>query len=362
MKTLQSLWLGTFLLVAGCAPSNIPTPASLAKIERAAHQARVATIKRQSEKAWRLGKISWTMARFNATLCPKTRWDFGFHYLWPGRSEDEKNRAAWREAVNTNDEEVTIAYVAPNSPAAKAGFQDGDKIIKINSLTLTSGRQAERVLKHIGKTISRKAEIFVTVQREQQRLAMLPMRPVKICAYHPALLKAGDGIYSTADSFIYLTEGMMRFTQNDAEVALVIGHEMGRLILGHSKPLSSDTHTDIARASDNLAAGLMEILWKGGKNTIAPVPQGATPAAQNLEKKADYAGIYYAARAGFDITNAASFWARVPTHHTKDTQETGTQEIDTMAKEARIVSIKTTVQEVEKKRAANQSLVPKTRR
>ena len=64
-----------------------------------------------------------------------------------------------------------------------------------------------------------------------------------------------------------MTSGMVRVVDNDSELAVTLGHEMGHSILG----------------------------------------TGSRP---DFESDADYIGLYLAARAGFDITVAPGFWRR----------------------------------------------------
>jgi predicted Zn-dependent protease len=102
---------------------------------------------------------------------------------------------------------------------------------------------------------------------------------------------------------VTVTSGMVRFCQTNDELALVVGHEMAHNAMNHMKSKRA-----------NAAGGLIvDILFAAiGVNTQGGFAKLAGNAySPAFEQEADYVGLYYTARAGFDISSAANFWRRM---------------------------------------------------
>ena len=82
---------------------------------------------------------------------------------------------------------------------------------------------------------------------------------------------------------------------------------------------------------------------------------GAAAFSQEFESEADYVGVYHAARAGFDVSNAATMWRRMGTKNPRSISLLGTTHPSTAK---RYLAIEKAVQEIELKRQAGLPLVP----
>lgn len=120
-------------------------------------------------------------------------------------------------------------------------------------------------------------------------------------------LKMGDIINAYADGdTIYFYYGMMRFIENDDELAMVMGHELAHNLMGHTKAKIENAKIGylIGRMFDE-AEGY-NAGWTGDS-----VQAGVMAYSQSFEAEADYVGLYITARAGYNIRKAMNYWRRI---------------------------------------------------
>jgi len=102
--------------------------------------------------------------------------------------------------------------------------------------------------------------------------------------------------------------GLLRLTQNDAELATVLGHELAHITMGH---LEKRAGNQIAGAFGGLLVDVA--LAAVGVNSQGAFTRGfgnvgGRAFATEFEREADYVGAYYVARAGYDAAQAEGFW------------------------------------------------------
>ena len=127
--------------------------------------------------------------------------------------------------------------------------------------------------------------------------------------------------FSVANAFcmpggkIVVYEGLLPYTQNEASLAIVLGHEIAHAVAKHSaeqitKQMNQQMGTSILGTVLNSAVG-------SGVGDIASQVAGGYFSFRNLkysrdnESEADYMGLIFAAMAGYDPANAVSFWQRM---------------------------------------------------
>jgi len=114
---------------------------------------------------------------------------------------------------------------------------------------------------------------------------------------------------------IVVYEGLLPYTQNEASLAIVLGHEIAHAVAKHSaeqitKQMNQQMGTSILGTVLNSAVG-------SGVGDIASQVAGGYFSFRNLkysrdnESEADYMGLIFAAMAGYDPANAVSFWQRM---------------------------------------------------
>ena len=111
--------------------------------------------------------------------------------------------------------------------------------------------------------------------------------PRRACGYE-VQLDPSDELNARADGRrLFISTALAGFTQNDDELALILGHELAHHVLGH-------------RHWDDV----------GGVGRTANETGMVTGGRGGQESQADRVGLYLAARAGFDTSVAAPFWIR----------------------------------------------------
>ena len=238
---------------------------------------------------------------------------------------------------------------------AKAGVVEGSTILSINE-TKDFGSQ-EDVTESLG---SKPHSRFELIDPEGIR-SFFEIDAVQVCDM-PISIEENSTINAFADgSQIIVTTGMMRFVDDD-ELALVIGHEMAHNILGHvTRSMANQMIGGFAGLLLDVAAAA------AGVNTQAAGMRAGMQAGQSVyskdfELEADYLGVYYAARAGYDVTNAANLWRKMAQESQGQTNEVAIYSSTHPGSAERFVKIEAAVQEVQEKLAQKEPLMPEEKK
>lgn len=124
---------------------------------------------------------------------------------------------------------------------------------------------------------------------------------------------------------IVVYEGLLPYTQNEASLAIVLGHEIAHAVAKHSaeqltKQLNQQMGTNILGTVLNSTVG-------SGVGDVAAQVAGGYFSFRNLkysrdnESEADYMGLIFAAMAGYDPANAVTFWKRMAAGTNSNTAE-----------------------------------------
>ena len=174
------------------------------------------------------------------------------------------------------------------------------------------------------------------------------------CVYDFQIEKS-DQINAYADGKkIVITEGMMKFTKNNDELALVLGHEFAHNMMGH-----------IAARQQNVGVGTMfgtlldSLAVSQGINTNGIFSNLGTYAgtlkySQEFEKEADYVGLYITKLAGFNITNSPEFWRRMSIKDQKSIYTASTHPTNP----ERYIGLGKAIREINLKKSNGSRLVP----
>jgi membrane-associated protease RseP (regulator of RpoE activity) len=266
MKHLAGLFLTVAVATTGCvaawpySPITEPTEAWIESSPRdASDAARFAMERRLSQVAYRIGVG-------NADLCA------GANTRFLGLVLTLSDSALGYDA-DPSSEPLTISWLIPGAPAAGSGLREGDHILDIDGEPLSFEPQAlnrltDRLRGHGNDVVS------LGIERAGSR-SQVAVNPVPACDYQVELSASEDVNAFAEERHVVVTEGMLTLLSHDDQLALVVGHELGHISAGH---------------------------------TTGGVDPGM---GTNMEAEADYLGIYFAARAGYDISGAKDVLRRI---------------------------------------------------
>lgn len=260
----------------------------------------------------RLDRVSTKILRVNTELCPKTAPDIGArtHSKKSYSKHIRKSAAHWLGAGAAK----SVLLVPESSPAGQAGLRRGDVLLN------AKGKPTGAHGKHVLDTDNR-----LHIQRRGEDL-VLQVEPVLACDYQVVLRMSGAiNAYATGRAII-VTTAMMDFAQTDAELALIVGHELAHNTMGHVPKI------------------MRNMILSGF----------ATRYTRPFEAEADYVGLYHMARAGYDISGVEVFWRRLGVANPKSIVRAKTHPITP----SRLLSIQLTAAEIQAKREAGEPLVP----
>ncbi|MEQ1597913.1 MAG: M48 family metalloprotease [Methylotenera sp.] len=301
----------------------------------------------------KLQTVSSRVITSGADMCgDKVGAYYGFDY-WNQDSFNTSMKETAKTKYNIS-EKFKILNVAPQSPAELGELKAGDTLVSIDNWLVPIGKDSIKQLKDklalSGKTFS-PVEIVVSRDSAEKKVTITP---VKSCDFS-VFLAPDDVKNAYADGKnIVVYKGMMDFFKADEEIALVLSHELAH---------NSMKHID-AKQKNAMVGGIFGLLLDvaaaaAGVNTNGEFAKTGAGLAGNsysveFEQEADYVGLYFMKKAGYEIEHAADFWRRMAVNNSqaitvKSSHPTTPQ---------RFVAIESTVKEINTKIANGETLIP----
>lgn len=262
----------------------------------------------------RLQSIRFHLGRGGLPFCSgRTRWNYGFavanqHIFAAG------DRRLARRGFGFGDK-LKILHVIADSPAHKAGLRSGDVITRVNDVEIPEGAGAKAAFDEAKVSLGGK-RLRLTIDSSGPKVAT--MNAVETCDFKITLTESQQVRAFARGRGISVTRGMLWFA-SDPQLAFVLAHELVHVVRGHSRKV-----------------GRLGVKQK------------------DLEREADYVGLYVMARAGFDIREAPKFWRRIAANFPSMLASARTHP----ATSQRFVAMTKAVAEINAKRAAGAPLVP----
>ncbi|MBS0533881.1 MAG: M48 family metalloprotease [Proteobacteria bacterium] len=340
------------LSMAGCAMpvSKLPDlPADLVAAEQRREQ--IAQLRKYYGELHRVDTIAFRLRTANVADCKD--WvsaQIGLYAVTP-RSLPRKYQSYIAEALNIGWMRPTAISVVEDSPAANAGIVAGDEIIALNGELIPLWGTAGWMGGWLKANGVKPVEVAV---RHDGVDRVVTVTPVMGCAIPIAYTVDADANASASDTKITINTGIVALAETDAQLALVIGHEMAHSNLGHNDKKRWNqllgTTTGAAVDVGILAGGVST----GGLFARQFGHFGALAYSVGFEREADYVGAYYAARAGYDLNGAEDFWRRLGLLAPATILVAKTHPINA----TRLVQLQKVTAEIEDKKRRHEPLVP----
>jgi beta-barrel assembly-enhancing protease len=346
------------LLLLGCVAPQTRSPivtSENAKIEAQKQQQLV--VEDHVKNYRRLQNVASKIMTKGTALCADNKAPYYGFNAWNMDSFDAK----WKEVAKQHyqlDEHMLLINISPDSPAAKAGIKEGDRLLAINSWTVPTGKDAQQTLNkklvEQGKPLQA-VELTILQDKVEKKIAVTP---IESCNYEVVLLN-NDVKNAYADGKnIVIYKGMMDFFKTDEEIALVLSHELAH---------NSMKHID-AKKKNVIVGSIFGLLLDvaaatAGVNTNGEFSKAGGGIAGNaysveFEQEADYVGLYYMAIAGYPINESAGFWRRMAISDSKAI----TAKTSHPTTPERFLAIEETVKEINLKVAEGRELKPELKK
>lgn len=345
MKRPILVVIAAFTLSACMAPKTQQVKVDNERVEQERNRQRELALDYLDKIDRRLFETAFPLLQSSTVFCKEnTRPIFGmklnseFHY-----QEDFKEAA--RKLFNL-DKHLQVRQIIPGSPAAQSSIKIGDKIIAVNNEVLPQSESAHSLYKKLLNE-NKQATTSFRIKRGEKKID-INIQGLNACSYDVKLSES-DAVNAFADGEnVVITKGMMRFTEHNQELALVISHEIAHNAMSHitAKRLNSLGGTLL-----DLAAAAAGVNTQGMFGRI-----GAQFYSQEFEAEADYVGLYIMARAGISTENAALFWRRMAVEHPGSISSNHASTHPATAD--RFISIEETIKQINAKQAKGQGLMP----
>lgn len=184
---------------------------------------------------------------------------------------------------------------------------------------LTLGAQSFQEIRQ-KETVSTDAGSNARVQRVGQRIAQAVGDALPGAKWEFVVFESKDAnAFALPGGKVGVYTGLLTLAENDAELATVIGHEVGHVIARHGAERMSEAMVMsgvgalgaavVETKTENPQMKQMFELAYGGVATLGRV----LPQSRSNESEADRMGALYAAKAGYDPRASITFWQKMVT-------------------------------------------------
>jgi beta-barrel assembly-enhancing protease len=297
--------IASILLCVACAPTTKLPPLPSAEVEAERRKQQVDQIRDYFAQLNRLHNVVFRIRVANRDDCKDRAWaqiglDAGTVASLP-----RKYRSFTHEALSVSWTQATVLSVADTSPAAAAGIKPGDHLLTFNNEPVPRYATAGWIADAVRRNGERPIQVLVRRDGVDETYTVTP---VKACAI-PIELVSDSAVEAFTDGErIVIHSSILRVAHTDAQLALVIGHELAHANLGHLNKQLLNTILGWAGGTAIDAGIMLGGISTGGAFNNQFTRAGARAFSIGFEREADYVGAYYAARAGYDLAGTEDVW------------------------------------------------------
>lgn len=223
-----------------------------------------------------VNEVDWRLGQSSIPVCPTIVSGHGLLFdsllLY-----EESDREDVSQAIELGSN-LQVAAIAEGSPGFAAGLQLGDSLVAIDGkpvfefVGMDAGLPNSEVIEEMLARLEAGQTFELAVERNGEVIG-LEFTPHPRCNVG-IVLKVDKSVEAYSDfRNVAITTGLARFIENDAELALIAGHELAHVVLQ-------------ARHAENRISG------------------------KKKEDEADALGAQLAHCAGYDVRKASEFWLR----------------------------------------------------
>jgi Zn-dependent protease with chaperone function len=339
-------------LCAACAGPDAVVPSlTLGEIADEKRRQEIAQLRDYYAELTKLNTVAYRVTTANREFCDK--WviaQVGLFAATPS-SLPSKYRKFSREALGLRWVRATVISIVPDGPAAKAGMQDRDELVSFNGWKVP----ATAITRWINAFLEENGERPITVVAHRGDEDMtFTVTPVTGCAIPIELETNPDPNAFNTSQKIVIQSGFLRLTRSDADVAVLLGHELGHSTMHHFEKRKLNSYLGAAGGTLIDGGFLLGGISTGGAFTGYLQTAGLMAYSVAFEMEADYVGAYYAARAGYDITGAEEVWQRLSLEDPASIRKATTHPTTPV----RYLQMRKVIAEIAEKKAKNLPLMP----
>ncbi len=306
----QRSWaiLVVWLCTACAGPDAVVPSLTLGEIADERRRQEIGQFRDYFAELTKINTVAYRITTANREFCDK--WvipQMGLFAATP-TSLPSKYRKFSREALGLRWVRPTVISIVPDGPAAKAGMKEKDELISFNGETVPVTATLRRINAFLEENGER--PITVVVKRDDEDMTFT-VTPVTGCAI-PINLETNPETNAYTDySKIVIQSGWLRLTRTEADVAVVVRHELAHNTMGHYRKKRTNGLLGAIGGSAVDGGFLLGGISTGGAFSNYLEIAGMNAFSVAFELEADYVGSYYAARAGYDISGAEEVWQRL---------------------------------------------------
>ena len=354
MRWCWKLLVASNLLCTVCGPIAKLPPLAPEDIEAERREQEIDQIRDYFAQRNRRHDVAFRIRAANRDQCKNLTWaEIG---LEAGSVESlpKKYRAFAHEALSVSWTQASVLSVAETSPAAIARIKPGDHLLTFNNEAVPRSCTAGWIANFVRNNGERPIEVLIRRDGVDEFRTVTPV-PACVIPVH-LITDSTQNAFTTGDRIV-IHSSLLRIARTDAQLAMVVGHELAHATLGHLDKQKANEL--LGRAGGfmidvGLATGKM---WTGGLFMREFGDAGRLAFGVDFEREADYVGAYYAARAGYDLVGAEEFWRAFSLENPDSIRAATTHPVTSV----RFVQIQKVVAEIADKRRRNVPLIPEVK-
>ncbi len=349
-------------IASGCTTTTTMATGSAAEVAHEKDEQTRLALKTRWNRLAKLDRLIYPIRKANTDLCGnqvRNMIGIRFSTAWHFKRHE---RAVARELLSLSDRYAVLG-VTPGSPAEAAGIRRGDTILAIDGKFTPVVKGAigkinrDNTLNRLLDSAAADGEVRLQLQRDGNFVSVTVV-PELLCS-HPLVLIEDSQLNAFADGkSVYITTGMVRFTESDAELQTVLAHELAHNTEKHIRKREGNALLGglVAAAVVMAAGGAASPSATDFVNTGVRIGEGAF--SRDFEREADYVSLYMLERASIDASESSNLWRRMAIENSAAIRYGATH--PTTAE--RFINLNAVHQEIRDKRAVGLPLDPNRRK